>query len=550
MADRDEHFRLEPTVFGAVRRYPAMVLAVVLLTVASAVGITMARAQEFRAQATVTVPQPLSSQGQAGDQYLASQVLLLKSPEVAERAVGIANASLGGQALAEADFKGENASLDVIPPDATSTPGTYGANIITVAFTWSDARGAQAGANAVLRAFDEVRSEAIRAQGQATVAGIERAIRDARTRGQLSDLVNQRTEVLVNEQMDLARHPTMAWAAEPRVPVSGSVVKFGVLGLLVGMILGAALAFARASRRRSFDDELQPATLYGAPLLGGLPASVPGTPSGEPGEPVPLAMTADRHSADAEAFRFAAGSVQRIRTEQGKRLSLAFVSTVADPARSEVVANLAVAIAESGTRVLAVDADASRGGLTARLLPGSPNVQGLEQVLAGTRAVHDCVERSPLQARLSVLPSGAATPQVVTGAAYLTAVRQVLGKGKAGYEVVLVDGPPLLQAAVATELVDAADAVVVVMGPHEPVRDHLEVLRRLDLVEANVVGYLYRREPAGRRLDHLRHLLPHGSARLGRAKAWLARPSRSAEVDPGPPPSGDGRSAPLPGARG
>jgi len=524
MADRDgEHFRLEPTVFGAVRRYPVMVLAVVLLTVALAVGVTLTRAQQYRAQATVTVPQPLSSQGQAGDQYLASQVLLLKSPEVAERAVVIANHSLGRQALAEGDVKGETASLEVIPPDATSTPGTYGANVITVAFTWSDPRGAQAGVNAVLRAFDEVRSEDIRTQGEATVAGIEKTIRDARTRGQLSDLVNQRTETLVNEQMDLARHPTMAWAPEPRVPVSGSVLKFGVLGLLIGMVLGAALAFARASRRRSFDDELQPASLYGAPLLGGLPAPVPSTPSsGEPGAPAPLAMTADRHSADAEAFRFAAGSVQRIRTEQGKRLSLAFVSTAADPARSEVVANLAVAMAETGTRVLAVDADASGGRLSARLLPDSPNAQGLAQVLAGTLAVHDCVERSPLQARLSVLPSGAATPQMLTGTAYLTAVRQVLGKGKAGYEVVLVDGPPLLQAAVATELADAADAVVVVMGPHEPVRDHLEVLRRLDLVEANVVGYLYRREPGRPRLDHLRHLLSRSTAQLDRVKGRLA----------------------------
>jgi len=172
--------------------------------------------------------------------------------------------------------------------------------------------------------------------------------------------------------------------------------------------------------------------------------------------------------------------------------------------------------------VLAVDADASGGRLSARLLPDSPNAQGLEQVLAGTLAVHDCVERSPLQARLSVLPSGAETPQMVTGTAYLTAVRQVLGKGKAGYEVVLVDGPPLLQAAVATELVDAADAVVVVMGPHEPVRDHLEVLRRLDLVEANVVGYLYRRAPSGPRIHHLRHLLSRGAAQLDRVKGRLA----------------------------
>ena len=539
MADTNlERFRFEPTVFGAVRRYRAMVVAVVLATVAVAVGLTLAQPEAFHAQATVTVPQPLSSPDQASDQYLDSQVLLLQSPDVAERAAGIANRSLGRQVLTEGDFKGENTSLVITPPAAT-TPGTYGANIVTVAFTWPDAEVAQAGANAALQAFDEVRSDRITAQGEATVAGIEKAIKDARTRGQLTDLLDQRTEALVNQQMDLARHPTVAWAAEPRVPVNGNVKKSGVIGLLIGAVLGAALAFARASRRRCFDDELQPAALYDAPLLGGVPASARSTtPPGLSGAPGQLAMTADPRSTDAEAFRFTAGSVQRIRAERGKRLSLAFVSTVADPARSAVVANLALAIAESGTRVLAVDADASHGELTALLLPDSPNTDGFDQVLAGTGALTECIEHSPLHPKVAVLPSGRATAQMVTGGAYLTAVRQVLGKGKAGYEVVLIDSPALLEVAVATELVDASEAVVVVMGPHEPLRDHLDVLGRLDLIEASPVGYIYRRAPTRPRLGVLRERVSRSTLRFDRPKGWLVRAKGWL-----------GRPSPVPGTR-
>lgn len=548
MADSNlERFRFEPTVFAAVRRYPAMVLAIVLATVVVAVGITVAQTEKFRAQATVTVPLPMSSQDQAGDQYLDSQVLLLQSPEVAERAAGIANGVLGRQVLTEGDFKGEDTALEITPPEAT-TPGTYGANIVTVAFTWPDAQVAQTGANSVLRAFDDVRSETIEAQGEATVAGIQTAIQDARTRGQRNDLLDQRTEALVNQEMDLARHPTVAWAVEPRVPVNDAVTKFALIGLLVGAVLGAAAAFARASRRRSFDDQLQPAALYDAPLLGGLPASATSTtPTRASDEPAELVMAADPRSAAAEAFRFTAGSVQRIRAERGKRLSLAFVSTGADPARSAVVANLALAIAETGTRVLAVDADASRGDLTAWLLPDSPETDGFEQVLAGTRAAPDCVTRSPLQEKVSVLPSGGTTEERVTGGAYFSAVKQVLGKGKAGYEVVLIDSPALLEAAVATELVDASDAVVVVMGPHEPLRDHLDALGRLDLIEANAVGYIYRQAPSRPWLDHLHDLRSRGADLVGRAKGWLPRPVSSAFAEgPGPSATGDGAPSPVP----
>jgi Mrp family chromosome partitioning ATPase len=495
-----------------------MVLTVVLATTAAAAFMALGQVELFRAGATVTVPQPRSAEGESSDQYLASQVLLMQSPEVADRAVMIANRALGEQVLIRGDFKGEGASLLITPPEMAA-PGTYGANVVTVAFTSADPEVAKVGVNSLLRAFDDVRSDRITAQGQATVAGVERAIKDARTEGQRKDLLDQRTKALVDQETDLARHPTFAWATEPRSAVNGNVKRSGLVGLLVGAVLGAALAFARASRRRTFDDQFQPEALYGAPLLGELP---------EPGAPGRLTMASTPCSAAAEAFRFTAGSLQRIRAERGKRLSLVFVSPKEDAARSAVVANLALAIAESGTRVLAVDAGAPRGDLSAWLLPDRPKVRdltdGLEQVLAGEMALPDCIRRSPLHDRLAVLPSSRTTAPTVTGAAYLTAVRRVLGKGKAGYEIVLVDSPALLQAAVATDLVDASDAVVVVMGPHEPIRAHVDLQGRLDLIETSVVGYIYRQESTHRRFGRLRQLLAGPAARLHRARVRMGRP--------------------------
>jgi Mrp family chromosome partitioning ATPase len=517
--------QFEPTVLGAVRRYRIMVVVIALLTAAVAVGYTLAEPKVYRAHATVTVPQTSLSRGEAGDQYLDSQVLLLQSQEVAHRAARIANAALHANVLSARDFSGEGKSLEITPPQA-ATSGSYGSSIMAVSFTWPSARVAQVGTNAVLRAFDDARAAAIIAQGEATVAGIDKAIRDARTQGQRRDLLPQRTQALVNQQIDLARHPTVVWAAEPQVPANGTWKRSGAIGLVIGMVLAAGLAYARASRHRRFEDPLDAAAIYDAPLIGEIPA--PGTGrilSNWSAAAGPPPTAADPRS-PAEAFRFTARSVERIRAARGHRMAVALVSTDSGAEKSFVVANMALAVAESGTPVLAVDADSAGSGLTALLLPGSPPEDGFEHVLAGRRPLSDCIRPSPLNHGLNVLGAGPAPAEQPSGAAYATAVEKVIAEAKETFDLVLFDSPALLRVARATELVDASDAAIVVVGPDEPVRDHITMAARLDLVESEVVGYIYRRARRGPRFA--RRLHGRRSARAAR-RANLAVAHGTAE---------------------
>ncbi len=531
---RSEQIQFEPTVSGAVRRYRVMVLVVAVVTAAAAVAYTLVQPELYRSHATVTVPQPLLSRAQASDQYLDSQVLRLQSREVAARAVRIANGRLGGADLALGDFSGDHKSLEITPPEG-ATPGTYGASIITVTFTWPSSRTAQVGANSVLQAFDDLRSEAIRAEGAATVAGIEDAFDDAATEAQRRGLLKQRAQALVDLRSDLARHPTFAWAVEPQVPINGNSKRSGAIGLLVGIVLGAALAFVRASRSRRLDDRLDASAVYGAPLVGEIPASGAERmlPTGRAAADR-LPVITDPQSDAAEAFRFTAASIERIRAARGARVTLALVSSAEDATRSAVVSNVALAVADSGARVLAVDARAGEGGLTGLLLPDDPHTDGFQQVIAGRRAMADCLRTSPLHADVAVLGTGPGTPERVTGATYLKEIEEVLAEGKAAFDVVLVDSPALLRVADATEVIDAADSVVVVLGNHEPLRDHLAMVDRLDLVESEVAGYIYVPSPKRRRLARLTRLARLNRltvvARLNRltrfARLALARLSR------------------------
>ena len=522
MSTSIEQAQFQPTVFTAARRYWRMVFVIAFVTAVAAVGYTLVVPELYRGYATITVPPTSLSKGEGSDQFLDSQVLLIQSPDVADRAARIANAELNANVLSPGDFAGEHKSLEITPPEG-STPGSYGASIVALSFTWPDAKIAQVGTNAVLQAFDDVRVAAITAEGEATVAAIESAMQDARTRGQLSDLVNQRTETLVNLQVDLARHPTVMGAAEPQVPINNNSKRAGAIGMVLGTILGAGLAYARACRRRCLEDRLAPAAIYHAPLIGEIPALwADRNRSNWTAATGRLPMAVDPESSMAEAFRFAAGSVERIRTARGTQLVIAVVSANTGPARSSVVANLALAVAESGTSVLAVDADTAEGGLTARLLAGSPPGLGFAQVLAGQRSISDCVQPSPLNRRLTVLGSGPALTPRITGTAYSRAMEEMVGQARASFDLVLIDSPALLRVAEATELVDKSDAALIVVGSDETVRDHLIMVEKLTQIQSEVLGYIYR--GAGSGPPRARHHRDGSSARVARAE-WEIAPS-------------------------
>jgi len=483
-------FRFEPTVFGAVRRYRVMVVAIALLSTVVAVGYTLVMPEQFRADASLTVPPPLAVKDQGSNEYLDGQVLLLQSVDVAQRAAAIANRTLGAQTLSLDDFTGDAKSLQVTPPDK-ATSGTYGASTITVAFTRSDARIAQTGANAILQAFDDARTAATVADGNATIAGIERAMADARSQNQRVDLIGERTRALVNLQIDMMHHPVMSPAELPDVPINGNSKEGALIGLLVGLGLGAAVAFARAVRSVGFGNRTDPTALYGVPLIAEIPAS--GTWKSllaRPAKTDVLPVQTAGGSATAEAFRIVVESLERLRHGPLPRRSLVFVSPAASAGTSAVVANVALAMAEGGIRLLVVDADPA-GRLSRLLLPDGRSGDGFAQVVAGAVPAADSIRPSPSHPGISVLPAGAPTRERTTGVAYAKAVGALLAEATDRYDVVLVDSDALLQTAAAAALVVACDAAVIVVDSRDLVRDHRAMADRLDLIGCEVLGYVY-----------------------------------------------------------
>jgi Mrp family chromosome partitioning ATPase len=506
-----------------------MVLAVAVLGMLVAAAYAVMQPTVYQAEANLTVPLPASSNAQADPgQYLDSQVLLLQSQGVAQRAVSIANSQLGSDSLNASNFSGSDSSLTVSPP-ATATPGGYGASIVAVSFTGSSTEIAEVGLNAALQAFDEANANAITQQANATVAGINKAISQTAGSGQRDALVAQETQTLINEQTDLARTPTAAFG--PTTRANGHGLVDAVIGLVAGLVVGAALAYALAVRRRAIAGRQDASAIYGVPMIAETPAFQV-TDGVQP-------MVSDHRSAVAEGFRFAAGSVERLCALRGMPLSLAFVSPRTGHGKSTVVASLALAMAERGTRLLVVDADTTDGGVTAQLLPGISVTQGFEQVLCGQLMLVDCVQPSPLNDALAVLGSVSATRRPLTSPARSGAARALLAEATRSFDIVIIDAPALLEVADAAELADAADAAIIVVSSDDRIPDHLQLVNWLKSTPSHVVGYVYNRaqmRPHGSRLRRDRSMGQPGWE-LGRlAPIWISRDESRQPSQPSQPP--------------
>ncbi|MDN5749165.1 MAG: AAA family ATPase [Pseudonocardia sp.] len=483
-----EQFRFEPTVFGAVRRYRLMVLAVVIASAVCGAGWALLQPDAYRAETSITVQAPASAQRDSN--HVDAQVLLLQSQDVAARAADIVNTAREGEGLTVRDFSGDESALTITPPE-TNSPGTYGTGTIRVSFTWSNPQVAQLGANAMAQAFDEARSAATRSEGDATIAAIQNTIDDARNGGQRLDvLLEQRMQVLVNQQIDLANHPVVAWAPEPEKPVTATVRNSAAVGGLMGVLLGSLLAYLRAVRRGGFGHSGEPALLYRVPLLGEIPTIAASRfPIRRHDVAGLLPVATDPRSPAAEAFRFAAAAVEHGHPTPARDQRIAVISALQGSDRSVVVANLALALAEGGSRVLAVDAVG--GTLSALLLDPVPDAGGLTQALTGQRDLADCIRSSACGEGLDVLGSGPEPSTRLAGEAYGRAIDKVLIEAESGYDVVLIDCPDLLRVATSTAVVDRCGTALLVVGPDQLARDHLSSVQRLDRLGTIVLGYVY-----------------------------------------------------------
>ena len=152
-----------------------------------------------------------------------------------------------------------------------------------------------------------------------------------------------------------------------------------------------------------------------------------------------LIANEDSSSFVAEAYRALRTNI-RFATHDSKAPCFAVTSSIPGEGKSLTCSNLAVSIAETGSRVLLVDADLRRP--TVHRVFGLDRDEGLSQVLAGSLHWRDSVQSTKVKG-LSVLSGGRIPPNP---AELLGSNRMVnfLEEVRTHYDLVIVDTPPIL----------------------------------------------------------------------------------------------------------
>jgi tyrosine-protein kinase Etk/Wzc len=308
-----------------------------------------------------------------------------------------------------------------------------------------------------------------------------------------------------------------------------------VRSLVFSLALGLFLGFALALLLETLDDTVRrPEDLprdVDIRFLGVVPWT------GDPGTGL-VVLNAPK-SPPAEAFRTLRSNIN-FATVDDRPHTLLVTSAGANEGKSMVAANLAVAYAQSGERVLLLDTDLRRP--TQGHLFGLEGTAGLTNLLVGEMTPEQAIQPSGVE-RLSILPSGPLPPNPaeLLDSARMTALLQELRQYA---DLIILDSPPAIMLSDALILASQVDKTLLVSAAGQVTRDAFaEMVRLLRHARGNLLGVVLNKLRLTQGdyyyyyyyyyFDHdKRH--PGPTARLGRR--------------PGPGPRGDSPLPPPPAA--
>jgi tyrosine-protein kinase len=249
------------------------------------------------------------------------------------------------------------------------------------------------------------------------------------------------------------------------------------LGVLIGLVLGVVGAVTLESLDDRVRSEEDVGSIIGAPVLG----TIVHHPDADRNPGVALAAP---DSLAAESFRRLRANLLAV-SGHGPPRSLAILSAMPREGKTFVAANLGIAFAAAGHRVILVNTD-MRSRALAHVL-GATSTRGLTDVLTANASLDSALHTGP-GLPFEMLDSGPSPgdPGEIFESRRFVEVLNALGTRA---DTVLVDALPLLAEADAAIIAGAVSGVILVVRMGSTRKRELEdTVRVLRTVNAQVVG--------------------------------------------------------------
>jgi polysaccharide biosynthesis transport protein len=261
-------------------------------------------------------------------------------------------------------------------------------------------------------------------------------------------------------------------------------------GLLIGLVLGCVAALVRDYTDQGLRSGEEITETLGVSLLGSVPHMA--------GPPNPMAQG---RKVDLEPASDVAETYRTIRTAvffgtpDRESRTILVTSPAPGDGKSTFTSNLAIAMAQTGKRVLLVDCDFRRP-VQHRIFECRPGV-GLSSVLAGHESLDKAIQNTGI-AGLDILPAGP-VPSNPSEILNSQSFNEVLEELSVRYEHVVIDSPPVMAVADSRILAAMCSVTILVLRAESTTRKAaLHTRRALQSVGAAILGVVVNDVPRAR----------------------------------------------------
>ena len=281
-------------------------------------------------------------------------------------------------------------------------------------------------------------------------------------------------------------------ASAPTAPATPNIPRNLLMSLLVGLAGGVSLAFILESRDNTVHSLEQAQMITALPSLAVIPLASGSSRSLRQVKRRTRTVAASAASLQpksqiAEAYRALRTSILLSRAGQSAKV-LMVTSALPQEGKTTTSVNLAIVLAQREARVLLIEGDMRRAGVS-QIFDFDSDI-GLSTVLGGNTAVEAAIRSVPGVPNLSVLPAGPvpANPSEMLASARM---KDLLASLDPQFDYIIIDTPPALSVTDAVLLSKLADSTLLVIRAGVTSKAALRrVYDVLAQVDAHIMGVI------------------------------------------------------------
>ena len=330
-------------------------------------------------------------------------------------------------------------------------------------------------------------------------------------------LVERMSEVELTTDYARTNVEVIERASVPKAPFGPNKRRMAAISLILGVVLGVGLAFVI---ERIDDTVRTPEDLeidVGVSVLGFVPEIVTKKDCKDGSAYRGLISALEPHSSAIEAYR-------NIRTalffsapaEEAKVLLV----TSAGPSdgKTTTATNLALTIAQSGKRVLLIDADLRRPRVHKTF--GLSGETGFSSVLVGEATLEDAIQKTMHDVenidKLDILTAGPKGPNP-TELFESSSATKLFTDLRKRYDRIIIDTPPALFVSDTSILSTVCDGIILVAKAGKNTKAHVaRAKKQLESVDAKIIGSILNSVKVSRLSHYYSDYFYHGYARYYR----------------------------------